>query len=75
MNQEDSEGNGVGDACNWQQLFQIAKAELDACRIQTTSTTTAPATKIELSTLDAVPYSKQVILKWQTEYRNKQCWI
>jgi hypothetical protein len=59
MNQEDSEGNGIGDACNLERLFQEAKAELQACQ--------NPPTNIKLSILDATPLNDKVTLKWKTE--------
>ena len=59
----------ICDAACWQALYEQSQAQLQQCQAQlgSTTTTTAQATNIELSTLDATPSDKQVILKWKTE--------
>jgi hypothetical protein len=63
----------VCDADCWKTLYEQSQAQLQQCQADLqacqnpTTTTTAQATNIELSVLDATPSNGQVILKWKTE--------
>jgi len=68
--QADGDADGIGDACDtkfWTDLYQECQAALEECQNQPTTTTTAPPTNIELSSLDATPSDNKVILQWKTE--------
>ncbi|MCX5905418.1 MAG: hypothetical protein NTV89_18550, partial [Proteobacteria bacterium] len=57
---------GSCDAACWKNAYERVKAERDDCRNQTT-TTTAPPTLIEMSSLKATPANQKVKLEWTTE--------
>lgn len=56
----------VYDTAFWQALFEQSQAQLQQCQAELQACQ-APPTNIELSTLDAVPSDKRVLLKWKTE--------
>ena len=56
--QQDSNNNGIGDACD---------TATTTTTLPVTTTTTTPLTNIGLSVLEAEPSDEQVILKWKTE--------
>jgi hypothetical protein len=59
--QADSDGNGIGDACDtqyWENAYLQCKSQLDSC---------CPETAITLSFFEAAPSDGKVIVKWTTE--------
>jgi hypothetical protein len=59
--QADSDGNGIGDACDtqyWKNLYLQCKAELEAC---------CPETAVSLSSFQTIPSDSKVTLQWKTE--------
>jgi hypothetical protein len=52
----------ICDADYWKNLYEQCQAQLN-----TTTTTTAQPTNIELSILDATPSNEKVTIKWKTE--------